>query len=210
MKRNAALLLALGLVACGWGRTDPLVWHSSASQAREVARNRCKLVLLLAGRYTCGNCTQMKNVVCENAAVHDVLDANYACWFCHVDESTEWYPYASGLGSFMLPLICVIDPGAASGYLDRSTDTQTVTVFKNRLVSHLPLGAISIQLKSTGPVRLAWGTENKLKYRVLRSGNFATWSFVGSLVTGDGGTAEFADTASGTPARYFYKMMGFK
>lgn len=150
----------------------------------------------------------MKNTVCETPSVKQVLDANYVCWFCPVDDSTEWYAYASGLGSFTLPLMCVIDPGASTQYLDRSTATQTASVFKTRLVSHLPTDHITITLSRTTSSRLRWATETQLRYRVLKSEDMNNWSFVGGLVYGDGSTKEITDSA--TAGRCFYRIMGFQ
>ena len=51
-----------------------------------------------------------------------------------MDSSTEWYDYASGLGNFTLPLICIIDPNDSDTYLDRTTDVQDSQVFYSRLL----------------------------------------------------------------------------
>lgn len=150
----------------------------------------------------------MKNTVCETPSVRQVIDANYVRWYCPVDSSTEWYPYATGLGSFTLPLLCIIDPGDSNKYLDRSTATQSVSVFQNRLSSHLPTNAITATLIHTTSSRLRWATENQLQYRVLRSEDLIHWSFVGVVVLGDGSATEFDDSSTGT--RYFYRLMGFK
>jgi hypothetical protein len=113
-------------------------WYSSRSDAVQNARDNGRLVLLVAGRPACWNCQYMKDTICEIPAVRSVIDLNYSCWFCDIDESTEWYSYASGLGSFTLPLVCVIDPDVPLSYLDRTTGIQAENVFQNRLESHLP------------------------------------------------------------------------
>lgn len=190
------------------GSAAPLVWQTNRVEAVEAARNSGKLILLLAGRETCGNCQYMKYTVCETTSVRQVIDANYVCWFCPVDNSAEWYPYASGLGSFTLPLMCVIDPGAATQYLDRSTATQSVSVFQSRLSSHLPTNAIAVTLLRTTSSRLRWSTESQLQYRVLKSEDLIQWDFVGAVVPGTGSGVEFEDSSNGN--RRFYRVIGFR
>ncbi|MEI7902152.1 MAG: thioredoxin family protein, partial [bacterium] len=107
------LLASVPLAASG----DSIDWCSSRTGAVQRALDSGRLILLLAGRTTCGNCQYMKGTVCESASVRGVIDADYVCWFCPIDDSTEWYSYAGGLGSFYLPLICVIDPGSPTAYL---------------------------------------------------------------------------------------------
>lgn len=186
----------------------PLVWQATRTEAVETARNSGKLILLLAGRDTCGNCNYLKHTVCETTTVRQVIDANYVCWFCPVDNSTEWYPYASGLGSFTLPLICVIDPGAATQYLDRSTATQSVSVFQTRLSSHLPTIPIAVSLLRTASSRLRWPSESQLQYRLLKSDDLIRWSFVGALVPGTGSPVESEDSSAA--GRCWYRVMGFR
>jgi len=187
---------------------DPVVWHATRAEAVEAARNSGKLILLLAGRDTCGNCQYVKNTVCETPSVRQLIDTNYLCWFCPVDNSTEWYPYAGGLGSFTLPLICVIDPGDSTKYLDRSTATQSASAFTDRLSSHLPSNAIAVTLLRTTSSRLGWTTESQLRYRVLRSEDLLHWDFVGAVVLGDGARIDFAD--SSIAKHGFYRVMGFR
>jgi hypothetical protein len=81
----------------------------------------------------------MHDVVCElnDPPIKTTILENYVPWFCHVDQSTEWYPYATGLGSFYLPLICRIDPHNPDEYLDRSTSIQYPEPFYNRLLTEI-------------------------------------------------------------------------
>jgi hypothetical protein len=207
-KPSAGMLAGIGFMIHLTGSADPVVWQAARAEAVEAARNSGKLILLLAGRDTCGNCQYMKNTVCETPSVRQVIDANYVCWYCPVDSSTEWYPYAAGLGSFTLPLMCVIDPGDSTNYLDRSTGTQSVSVFKDRLSSHLPTNAIAVTILRTTSSRLRWATESQLQYRVLGSEDLIHWNFVGGVVFGDGSPTEFED--SSTANRCFYRVMGFR
>ena len=130
----AAVFLAMSFAV----HADPLVWKSTRAEAVEAALSSGKLVLFVAGTETCAYTQYMKATVCETPDVRAVIDASYVCWFCDMNTSTEWLSYAGGLGGILLPLICVIDPTDPAHYLDRSTDTQTESVFKDRLNSHLP------------------------------------------------------------------------
>jgi hypothetical protein len=200
----AALFLLLNPAA----HAGPVVWQASRAQAVEAARNSGKLILLLAGRDTCGNCQYMKNTACESPSVRSVIDANYVAWYCLVDSSTEWYAYASGLGTFTLPLICVIDPADSMAYLDRSTNIQDASYFRDRLKVHLPTQAIDFALIRTTSSRLRWTTETGFKYRVQQSADLAHWTFLGNVVLGTGSHTEFSDGAAAN--RCFYRIMGFK
>ncbi|NJL60260.1 MAG: hypothetical protein HC887_12145, partial [Desulfobacteraceae bacterium] len=112
-----------------------LVWQTSKTTAVSMAISQGKKILLLAGRETCGNTQYMKNTVCESLSppIKSLIEQYFIPWFCDVDNSTEWYSYASGLESFTLPMICVIDPNSSSSYLDRTTDVQDPQVFYSRL-----------------------------------------------------------------------------
>lgn len=190
------------------GHAEQLVWRASRAEVVEAARNSGKLILLLAGRDTCGNCQYMKNTICEFPSVRQVLDTNYICWYCPIDTSTEWYPYATGLGSFTLPLMCVIEPGNATNYLDRTTATQSLSVFEARMGSHLPTKPISVSFVRTTTSKLLWTTESQLRYRVLCSEDLVQWTFIGDMVVGDGSQAEVLDPTSAR--RRFYRLMGFR
>ena len=115
----------------------PIVWKTTRAQAVAAAQASGKKILLMAGRESCGHCQNMKYTVCELPDIRPIIDANYVGWFCVVDTSTEWQAYASGLGSFTTPLICVIDPSDPLNYLDRTTSSQDAAVFKARLLSHV-------------------------------------------------------------------------
>ncbi|HOY59655.1 MAG TPA: thioredoxin family protein [Verrucomicrobiota bacterium] len=205
----AWVLLALGFSLNEQGQAAGLVWHSSRAEAVTAARNSAKLILLLAGRDTCSNCTYMKTTVFESPAVRALIDGNYVCWYCPIDDSSEWEAYRGGLGGFTLPLICVIDPGDALNYLDRSTSIQSISVFQARLLGHLPTSEIRASpIIESGARRLLWPGESTFRYRVLESADFAAWRFVGALVRGDGSPIEFTGVSADTPR--FYRIMGFK
>ncbi len=200
----ACALLLTHLAACA----DPIAWLGTRADAAAAARNSGKLVLLLAGRRTCIHCTTMKTVVCEAPAVRQLIDSSYVCWYCPVDESDEWHPYATGLGTVYLPMICVIDPGDPTTYLDRSTSSQDTEVFRLRLLSHLPAAPIRPTIIGTDPSRLRWATEGQLHYRVLKSEDLVNWVFVGEKLVGDGAPLEVDDWS--TAARCCYRVMGFR
>ncbi|MFP4582781.1 MAG: transglutaminase domain-containing protein [Desulfococcaceae bacterium] len=119
------------------GGIGKLIWATSKSEAVSLALAQGKSILLMAGRPTCPNCQYMKETVCESndPPIRDAILNGFIPWFCDVDESTEWYPYASGLGSFTLPLICRIDPANPDQYLDRTTSIQQASDFYERLRS---------------------------------------------------------------------------
>ena len=121
-----------------------IVWQTSKSAAVSLAKSQGKKILLFAGRETCGNCQYMKYTACESASppIKSLIEQYFIPWFSDIDNSTEWYPYSSGLGSFSLPLIAVIDPNDSDNYLDQTTDVQDIEVFHDRLSKYIS-GAVS-------------------------------------------------------------------
>lgn len=202
------LVAAASLLLIAPSRAAQTAWLKSRAQAVETARNSGKLILLLAGRESCGNCQYMRNTVCESAGVKPQLTGNFVCWFCPVDDSTEWYAYASGLGGFTLPLMCVIEPGNSMSYLDRTTGIQSPSTFGDRLNSRLPTQPIALNLTRTTTSRLHWVSEPSCQYRVLRSTDLTHWTLVGGVVAGSGSGVEFADSSAG--AYGVYRVMGFR
>lgn len=82
----------------------------------------------------------MQFTVCEleTPPIKNLIEQHYIPWYCDVDTSDEWYPFAENLGPFTLPLISVIDPADSSSYLDRTTGVQEENEFYSRLQSHAP------------------------------------------------------------------------
>lgn len=66
-----------------------------------------------------------------------MLEQYFVLWYCDVDASSEWYPYAGNLGEITLPLISIISTVAQGNYLDRSTAIQYENEFYARLRSHI-------------------------------------------------------------------------
>lgn len=81
----------------------------------------------------------MRFTVCESTSppIKALLEQHFVLWYCHVDNSNEWYPYAAGLGSFTLPMITVISMNDSGNYLDRSTSVQYPNDFYARLKAHI-------------------------------------------------------------------------
>lgn len=104
----------------------------------------------------------MRFTVCEqnSPAIKSFIEQNYVPWYSNVDFSSEWSSYASGLGSFTLPMICVIDPNDSSNYLDRTTGVQYANDFYSRLQSHITTYNLNLAKSGTGSgtVSLSNGT----------------------------------------------------
>jgi hypothetical protein len=122
------------------GETTLLTWETSKSAAMAIAQREERIILLIAGQTSCGNTTYVLNTVIQSIwpEIKGLLREHFIVWYCEVDSSTEWHPYASGLGSFPLPLICLIDPVHGDEYLDRSTGIQTPEEFYARIREMVP------------------------------------------------------------------------
>lgn len=91
----------------------------------------------------------MQFTVCElnSPPIKSLIEQNYIPWYCDVDTSTEWYPYATKLGSFSLPLISIIDPADSENYLERTTGVQAEIEFYARLQVHASSEETEYQLR---------------------------------------------------------------
>jgi hypothetical protein len=191
-------------------QAQSLQWQDSKSNAMAMALSQGKRVLLMAGRHTCGNCNYMQNVVCESLSppIKSLIQSKFVPWFCVVDTSTEWYPYATGLGSFTTPLICCIDPHQPNVYLDRTTGIQEPQPFYARLLSRA-VSAVAMQCDiSQGRVSLA--LKNLLlgqTNRVERSVDLKNWATVSQFVATSNRTNWSESLTNSRPAA-FYRIRG--
>jgi len=203
------LLLLAVMESRTW--SESISWCESRESTVAQALDAGRLILLLAGRESCGNCQYMKYTVCESASIRAALDADYTCWFCPVDTSTEWHPYASGLGSFSLPLICVIDPGDPSAYLDRTTGIQEESAFLPRVQSHqLPVAPEVLGLcLLENELGLEYSTSAGGLFRLLSADSLdSAWHTNGTISAGTGNTK--TNRVPLTSALRFFKVFGYQ
>ena len=112
----------------------PLYWCRSRANALSIAQSKNKIVLLIAGRDSCGRTNHMRNICETDIAVHAIIEQHFVPWYCDTDLTKEWYTYAKGISdSFDLPLICCINPSDKIRFLDRTTGVQTSEEFLDRL-----------------------------------------------------------------------------
>ncbi len=111
-------------------------------------RRQFQKILLMAGRADCAECDYMHNIVCESAepAIKALIESEYVPWFCNIDSSDDWRPYAAGLSSFSLPLICTIHPTNSATYMDRSVSIQGTKTFYARLLTRAMSGTYQCSL----------------------------------------------------------------
>jgi len=191
-------------------QAQSLQWQDSKSNAMAMALSQGKRVLLMAGRHTCGNCNYMQNVVCESVSppIKNFIQAKFVPWFCVVDTSTEWYPYASGLGSFTTPLICCIDPHQPDVYLDRTTGIQAPQTFYTRLLSQA--GGVVITQCSISQGRISLSLTNLVLGQtncIERSVDLGNWTTISQFVATSNSTNWSESSSSGRPIA-FYRTRG--
>ena len=160
MIRALFLLIAASLcfrTGCDVASAADLVWQTSRDTAISMAISQGKRVLLVGGREACGNCQYMKYTACESTdpPIRSLIDESYIPWFCDVDNSDEWYGYASGLGTFYLPLICIIDPEDSENYMDRTTGVEDLQAFHSRLSQHAPAQTLAVDINADSKTGLA-------------------------------------------------------
>jgi hypothetical protein len=189
---KASSHVMVALVAClvadsSICRAQPLTWIDSKDQSLSMAVNQGKMILLLAGRASCVECVYMHQTVCESATppVKALIQEGYVPWYCDMDASDEWMPYATDVPSFALPMICIIHPTNAAVYVDRSCNIQLAKTYYSRLLNragfqttHARIDGISV---SNGVARievsnLNFGATNYLERSMdpLQSGNWTS------------------------------------
>lgn len=152
---------------------DNLVWQTSKNTAVSIAKSEGKYILLLAGREICSHCQYMRYTACESISppIKDLIEHSFVPWFCDVDNSTEWHVYASDLGSFYLPLICVINPNDQDNYLDRTTGIQNLQTFYDRLLQYPALDSDDNQPRTTVAGTVTYN-ETPVTAMVLANGKY--------------------------------------
>lgn len=133
--RNRTFIMALVavLALCTSPGAAELNWQTRKSDAISVAKNECKLILLLAGRDGCSNCFVMKNQVLESDTVKPLMEYLFVPWYCNIDQSDEYQQYRQGLDRLMLPLAVVIDPYKPDDYVARITNQVSEQEFSDFL-----------------------------------------------------------------------------
>ena len=168
-----AISLCWTLQALAGGESD---WvETTRAQAAAAAQGVDKLILLVAGRDTCPNTQYLKTNMYLRLSIEQVFNPNYVLWYCNMDHSTEWLDYSGGLGAFVSPLVCVIDPHDALHYLDRTTGPVTnEPAFRARLVSHIP-GADAYEPDNTPATAKTLGNR-QTQNRSLHMAGDADWA----------------------------------
>ncbi|MBR2839175.1 MAG: InlB B-repeat-containing protein [Kiritimatiellae bacterium] len=98
-----------------------LKWYTDFDTAVSKAKKAGKPIFFLGGRDSCSNTMSTKNITCESYQVSSALGGGYILWFGNVDDDYNTYQYMNGLGTFTLPLTCVINPYTTDDYVVRTT-----------------------------------------------------------------------------------------
>jgi hypothetical protein len=131
--------------------SSELVWHTSKTEALAQAQSENKLLLVFAGRMTCGNCQKMRYTVLESTApaIKQLLQEHFVLWFSDIDENQEWSIYATGLDSFSTPLIAIVNPNDSENYLERTTGVQTAETMYALLENSVETTSVTIPVVNT-------------------------------------------------------------
>lgn len=115
--------------------TPILSWVTSKAEAVSRAQSEGKMILMIAGRDACSRTQGMKRTTCESTSpdIRTTIQNRYIPLYVNIDINDEWRVYSSGLGTFDLPLICVINPNNPDAFVDRTTAPQDSQIFFNRL-----------------------------------------------------------------------------
>jgi hypothetical protein len=125
MKSNYFYGGLLGLVSGAFMLALPcsaqdLVYETTQANAIARAKAEGKMILTEFGRPTCSDCLAMRtrfNLL--SPALKQWILASCVLWESDIDLSSEYVPYASGLGAFSLPLMCFVDPAKPGAFTAR-------------------------------------------------------------------------------------------
>jgi len=144
-------VLVLGLWSAFTMQGATIEWiENSRTTAFNTAREQGKLVFLLGGRPSCGNCNDIKHraVNVLNPPVNQMIEECFVPWYNNLDVSNEHAIYETGLGGYSLPLYAWIDPRATLGtYLDRKTgplDDPILLTIMRKALRKAPPGALNL------------------------------------------------------------------
>ena len=188
-------------------RQNSVEFVTTRDEAVEEAWRDNKRILLVRGRETCGNTRATLFSTMPSTSIRSLVENGYVLWYSNCDRQTDASMYASGLGSYTLPLVCILDPKDMSAYVARTTGYQSTSALKSLLDANSswsglpsPTGAeltgVGAALSSTPysmSATFADGTSLDLKHGVtwtIASGSAATISDTGILtpVAGRTGT----------------------
>jgi hypothetical protein len=136
------LWILAGLLGPGcFARAQSLTWYTNLSDALSLATNTGQYLLLVASRPGCSACDTIVSNYCEMQspyAIKPLLTSEYVPCHVNIDEDTNWQAYATGLGSFSLPLMAWINPAKPATYLYRTTGLLFSSTFFTALYNRAP------------------------------------------------------------------------
>lgn len=138
-------LIGVALMLQAWlCAAQPLTYEVCEADAIARAHAEGKMILTDFGRAGCSECVAMQLYFEKtNPPLRQWLQASCVLWSADVDESDEWRPYASGLGTFLLPLMCFVDPARPGTYTTRKTGLISANTFlyyvQSQALKNLPL-----------------------------------------------------------------------
>jgi hypothetical protein len=158
--------VGVGLLWSAWllvlpHQAEAFLWTYSLTEARASALSQGKLILLMAGRPDCPYCNYMQTQVLEAPNVRLLIDEIYVPWYANIDVATDYRPYAAGLGTFSLPLNCMIDPRTTNAWLLRKTGAYAADTFEGflkeaaRLAPPRPTNLTDLQVVSDARYQVA-------------------------------------------------------
>ncbi len=207
----AVLVIALCLwVGCTNAFADQIVWETDLDTAIALGKAQGKKILLVGGDKDCAVTQYMKQGACESVSppIKSVIEQYFIPWYSERSDLgiyfTQWSYYAKGIvGSFNLPLICVIDPNDSGNFLDRTTGKQDLQVFYSRLLQYsTPQCTLTISpsvsafnaSSSTGTINVT--SSSNCSWTALSNASWITIP-AGSAGTGDG-TVSYSVSANTT------------
>jgi len=190
---------------------SPAKWYTDKDEAFEAAQILGKRVLMVCGRDSCPNTTYVRLTACESDVAKSILSSEYVLWYCDCDkQGSDYYDYADGLGSYTLPLICIVNPESRSKYVGRRTGFTSADELAEFLTSHsegtLPSMPPSVMTSNdVSGVLFKWGNARRAQtYEVWRGEqwNPGVSECIGDMIA----DTEFFDTSVVSGILYYYRV----
>ena len=190
---------------------SPAKWYTDKDEAFEAAQALGKRVFMVCGRDSCPNTTYVRLTACESDVAKPILSSEYVLWYCDCDkQEPDYCDYTDGLGSYTLPLICIVNPESRNKYVGRRTGFTTADELAEFLTSHsegtLPSMPPSVMTSNdVSGVLFKWGNARRAQtYEVWRGEqwNPGVAECIGDMIS----DTEFFDTSVVPGILYYYRV----
>jgi hypothetical protein len=145
-------------------------YTTDRNTALAEAYKQKKMVLLVAGTDACVACQQLESIVFQTTspALKQLIENYLIWWYCPIDHGCNDYTnYSADVGSYPLPLVCIINPYTYTNYLYRGFGYNTASYLLSKFstaISSQPI--LSVIPYSVDQIQLIWNNPSGTMFQV--------------------------------------------